>query len=201
MKYQEPKIRPIILAICKQFNLSEKDVVAFVKEQYPELTNKEACANCGASMAIYTFSLDTITALLLVGMGKIVADRINKHAPFTEANMVHLQTCLNKYYSVPSRSTQASKLGLIAKVLNEDGSHNNEAGWLITKRGFAFLRGDSVPRTVTSFRNEIVDRGEETTTLSEVHKEADVEYYNEFTYHKRDWVDIAGYTDGKQPII
>lgn len=118
-------------------------------------------------MAQYVFTLDVLDALLLMGMGKIVRSR-SRTMPFTDANKVHVQSQLNDYYSVASRTTQCSKLGLIAKVLHPDGSHNQKEGWLITRRGFQFLAGKPVPRKVQTFRNRIIERFEETTTFEQV---------------------------------
>jgi len=201
MKYEEPKIKPIVIAIAHEFGLNPIQVAAFVKRKFPQVLNKERCANCGASMAIYTFHLDALDGLLLIGMGKIVAENVKKGMSLEEANKVHVQSTLNRYYSVASRTTQCARLGLIQKVLTKEETHDQTAGWSITKRGFYFLNNLPVPENVDSFRNEVVGTGKEMITLSEIHKKADVEYYNEFTHHKRDWVDVSGYATGKQPLM
>lgn len=168
--YKKPHIGEFIAFIAQTYNLDEADVAVKLTKQFPELKKKETCANCGASMAEYIFTLDILDALLVFGMGKIVGRRA-KTMPFNAANRVHIQSELNKYYSVASRTTQCAKLGLIAKVTHRGGIHDRKAGWLITKRGFEFLAGKPVPKHVQTFRNHITDRFEETTTIAEVMKE------------------------------
>ena len=50
--------------------------------------------------------------------------------------------------------------------------------WFITRRGYAFLRGEEVPREVWIYRNKINEelRTDKTTTLTQVFK-ADVPYF------------------------
>lgn len=202
--YHRPRIGQFLKAICEQYSLDEDQVLAFVSSSFPELHDKTTCANCGASMAQYVFTLDVLDALLLMGMGKIVRERA-KTMPFSEANKVHVQKELNQYYSVASRTTQCSKLGLITKVLHPDGSHNQKAGWLITRRGFQFLAGKPVPRRVQTFRNKITERFDETTTFDQVLTDTssnDERVLNELTTHGKyqfndleTWA-IAGFDQG-----
>ena len=124
------------------------------------------------SMQEYTFSISRLDIDLLCNMAKIIHERLqNKIISFTDANKIHLQSEI-KNYAVVSRMTISSKLGLIAKVMikDKDGKmhHDRKAGWLITKRGFAFLKGEPVPRMVKIFRNEIQERYDDITTFKEV---------------------------------
>ena len=148
--------------------------------------DEEECPNCGASMAEYTVNLDRFDALLLIAIGKAVRRSIKKGVPFKEANKVHVQTLGDADYTTKSKTTQCSKLGLIAKVKGEGGKQV-PGMWLITSRGFSALRGDPVPKKVVVFRGKIQERTEETTTIAEV-----VE-----NYKPGEWVEIAGYAEGK----
>lgn len=163
--YKKGQIGKFVGAVCTQYKLNPDEVTEFLLFTFPELQNKEKCVNCKASMAIYEHRIDTLDALLLVGMGKIVDNRLKAHIPFTEANKVHVQSELNKYYSVPSRTSWCAKLGLVSKVLKKDGTQDQKAGWLITKRGFAFLAGKKVPAKVQTFRNQITERFEDMITI------------------------------------
>lgn len=160
----------MIRYIADQYNLDAGELRWALSMRFPSIDNQKRCPNCDASMQEYIFTLDCLDALLVYGMGQIVKDRVAKGKPLSEANAVHLQSELNNYYSVPSRSTQCSKLGLIAKVLHEDGSHNQNKGWLITERGFRFLRGDPVPKYVKVWRGQIEDRYADTVTITEAFK-------------------------------
>lgn len=202
--YRKPRIGVFVGFMCNQYGLDEGKVIADLRVNFPELFKKDTCANCGASMSEYIYTLDLLDSLLLFGMGKIVYERVAKGIPFTEANKIHLQSTLNTYYSVPSRSTQCSKLGLIAKVLRKDGTHDQKAGWCITKRGFEFLAGKRVPKRVQVFRNEITDRPEELTTCAEVmsqsiHKQGGVEYknYQKYNFSELETWAVAGFAQGK----
>lgn len=166
-QFKTGRIGKFVGAICHQYNLEPEEVSLFLKRTFPELTHKERCANCNASMSLYEHSIDSIDALLLFGMGKIVGKKA-KTMPFTKANAVHVQSELNKYYSVASRTSWCAKLGLVAKVKHKNGTHDQKAGWCITRRGFEFLAGKEVPKKVVTFRNEIVERFEDTTTFHEI---------------------------------
>lgn len=54
--------------------------------------------------------------------------------------------------------------------------------WLITRRGYKFLRGEEIPRYVWIFRNRIVEdkRTDETTNIRRVFKQ-DVPYFEAIT--------------------
>lgn len=170
MKYKSPKIKAIVEHICNTNNLSFEDVVKDLQKAYPELWVKERCANCDASMAMYEYKLDVVSLLLLQSMGRVLREKMLKGVEFTEANKIHIATEITNY-TVASHQTITSKLGLIAKVRNKDGSHNTKAGWCITRRGFDCLQDKPVPKTVVTFRNKIVERGLETTTMTQVYNE------------------------------
>lgn len=195
MKYFKPKIKKVIQYICEKNNLNEEDVINNILIQFPELTIKERCFNCEASMAMYEFNLDILDLLLLQGMGRIIRERMVKGVDFTTANQIHLQTELNDYYLVPSRSTQCAKLGLVAKVRHKDGSHNQKAGWCVTRRGFECLQDKPVPKSVVTFRNKIVERGTETTTMTEVYSQyKGKEYGEEIAKHSpNQWYNVDSY--------
>lgn len=202
-QYKPPQIGKFVSAVCDEYKLNTDEVAKFLLKKFPELSNKAKCANCNASMSQYEHSIDSIDALLLLGMGKIVGQRA-KTMPFTKANAVHVQSELNRYYSVASRTSWCSKLGLITKVKHKDGSHDQKAGWLITRRGFEFLAGKPVPRKVMTFRNEIVERFEGTITFGEILKGvtrtpegAELSKHGEYKFDKLEAWAIVGFAQGK----
>lgn len=131
------------------------------------LNDEKHCPNCGESMTEYIHKLDFFNALLLKHMGDIVKKRLNGGMYFNQANRVHVVS-QNFHDCIRHRTSQCRTLGLIAKVEKADGKHDREAGWLITKRGFAALRGEKIPAEVSVFRNKIEERTEKMTTLDEV---------------------------------
>ena len=185
--YNPGKIKPlvkIIASICKEIPgvMDDDDyLMAVVRHNVPELEDTEHCANCGASMLEYIFEFDCLDALLLVAMARQVRAQLEKQGKtpnFTEANAVRVQHLNTASYAMKSRTTQCSKLGLIAKFKGANGRHV-PGMWLITKRGWAALRGEQVPKSVRVWRGKIEERPDEMTTISQA-----------FQYH-RDKVEAA----------
>ena len=167
-KYKIGQISKFVKAICVDNNLDYNVVATKLLISFPELKNKKKCVNCNASMAIREHSIDVIDTLLLVGMHKVIFHKVSKGMPFFEANQVHVQQELGDYYSVKSRTSWCRELGLVAKVIQK-GKNTQKAGtWCITKRGFAYLTNQPVPKKVSTFRNKIYQRYPETTTIQEV---------------------------------
>ena len=174
-EHRAGKIWPIIKIAARKVQEDptilddEQRFKAFLVSSIPELKDKMHCANCGESMAIYTYSVSYADARLLCAMANCITKKTKNGMTFTEANKTHLPSEVNDYTLV-SRQTIASKLGLIAKVLKGGGdkTHDRKKGWSITTRGFDFLRGEPVPKSVKVFRSHIEERFEEKTTFREV---------------------------------
>lgn len=132
---------------------------------FPDLAIKERCPNCSASMMEYVFEFDCLDALMLLYMGMDVRHQVRKGVPFTDANRIRVQHLSNATYAMKSRTTQMSKLGLIAKLMS--GDKHAPGMWVITARGFAALRGERVPKRVRVWRGKIEEREADTTTLRE----------------------------------
>lgn len=191
-QYRGGRIGQFVSVLCEKYNLDPQEVKAVLFSAFPELKDKTKCANCGESMAIYSFSITSLDAMLLAQMGKTVFERIKGGMSFTEANKIHLTTAIRGTNS--SRQTISSKLGLITKAKRKDGSHDREAGWVITKRGFEFLAGKPVPAKVNVFRNQIQERFEEMTTIHEVTKHStDFISFKNVPYGELEHYAIAGY--------
>lgn len=141
----------------------------FAGMQWKSLHDKEHCPNCKASMVSYWFEFDMPNAAMLVAMSRIVRARLEKGIDFTEANQIHVQTMNTASYAMKSRTTQMAKLGLITKLLKN--KKHVSGYWLITRRGWEALANVPVPKKVESFRNTIIERDDEMTTIKEVFKE------------------------------
>lgn len=192
-QYRSGRIGEFVSVLCDKYNLDPQEVKAVLFSNFPELKDKTKCANCGESMAIYSYSLSVIDSMLVAQMGKMVFDKLNKGVNFTEANKIHIAKEI-KNYTLASHQTITSKFGLIAKVKRKDGTHDREAGWLITKRGFDFLAGKPVPARVNVFRNQIQERFEEMTTIHEITQHS-VEFrqFKDVPYKELEHYSIAGY--------
>lgn len=174
MRYHAQKLKPLIQMIA---SIVKKNPEALGNPEYliaclvntaPSLGQQDRCFNCDASMEEYTFQFDVLDALMLIGMANIVRENTKQWANlgFTECNKVHVPSMENVTYAMKSRTTQMSKLGLVAKVMMP-GNTQARGRWCITKRGWAALRGESVPKTVVSWHGKIEERPNELTTLQE----------------------------------
>ncbi len=212
--YHEPEVH-LDMALGHILGLEEGGRVFHeLLKMYPDLKNKEHCANCGASMLEYMFSFDILDAILLYAMAQRVKISMRKGDEFTKANAIHVPTISDISLAVRCRTTQCSKLGLIAKLKTEKGKHISGM-WVITSRGWAALAGRPVPRRVRVFRGEIQERfggdGEMITIKDafNVHRDmvqkmidARKEPKNDYRiytgeYNPSDWVEYAGVQEGK----
>lgn len=124
--------------------------------------NKTTCEHCGSVTSEYVFRFSVLDCRLLLTMAENVKHWMNEGLTFTEANKLHIPS-LPLTYTLSARTTIASKLGLIAKVM-ENGVHK-QGYWLVTARGWAALRGEPVPAAVHVFRRKITERTDEITTF------------------------------------
>jgi len=218
-RYNEGRIPSLIEAIVRIIKempdaLENRNyLMANLYRVFPALKDREFCANCRASMVEYVVQLDVIGALLLLQMAEEIENAsagIPQVMEFKDLNRVKVQHLKKASYAIKSKTTQISKLGLIAKVM-----HNKKqipGVWLITTRGWAGLRGEEIPISRIVWRNEIQERTEGTTTLAEVfkgHKDK-VQYaiannkepksnYLSFTvnYSPQNWVKYGELHEGK----
>ena len=173
------------------FNADGGYLRAIVAKKWKALNDKTCCPNCSASMQQYDTSFDYFDAKLLQAMGDVVNTKLAKGMDFTHANMVHIQKECKADYTMKSRQSKCRTLGLIAKVMKEDGKvHDQEAGWVITRRGWKLLSGGQIPKKVVVFRNEIIERFEEMTTMTEVMKA------KKDSFDPRDWYSVASLAKG-----
>lgn len=169
IEYHEGKIGAfvkVIVALVKknpQYLDNHEYLMTTILYNMPELKRKDTCPNCDASMKEYTYTFDAWDALLLIAMAKRVKANSAKGMSFTEANSVRVPD-LTVSHAVKCRTTQASKLGLVAEAKTASG-RRIQGQWLITRRGWCALRGDPVPKKVKVWRKRIEERFEETTTI------------------------------------
>ena len=206
------KIRPLVKIIANIIKTNPGAIdnldylMACLTVSIPKLKDETHCINCGAGMMEYVFKFSVLDGLLLLGMAKLVKER-SKTMSFTEANQIHLPTVIGLPYTLKSRQTINSKLGLIAK--KTEAGRQKHGTWVITSRGWSALRGEPIQASVKVFRGQILERNEETTTIQAVFdayrtkkKEQSMkgktsrEYYPVDSYDRDEWVHIAGYHQG-----
>lgn len=168
-EYAKGEIGKMVSVLAQEYGFDVHEAANMLKREFPALCKKDRCANCGSSMKMTEYKVDVLDARLLIEMGNIVRDRVASQWPFTLANKIKVQEIKTLTLAERCRTSQCRFLGLIAKVRDaKTGAHDQEAGWLITERGFAFLRNEEVPLRVLTWHNEIQDRFPERTTIAKV---------------------------------
>jgi hypothetical protein len=173
-KYNEGKIRPIISKIIDAIKANPGAstnpvyLESVLANNLPELYNPKVCANCGGSMVMYEYIFDFLDAILLLAMAKKVKENTAEAITFADANIVRVQQLPGLSLSIKCRTTIMSKLGLVSMCRAK--GQRIPGMWLITKRGWAAIRGEQIPKSVIVYHNVIQDRPEELTTLSEAFK-------------------------------
>lgn len=130
-----------------------------------ETNDDGTCPNCQACMWEYIYKLDVLHVLLLTAMARKVRERMEQGMDFTLANQVHVPS-LFVSHGTKCRTTQASKLGLVAKMKGK----GSKGVWAITQRGFKGLAGFQVPAMVKVFRNRIEERFDAMISFPEAKK-------------------------------
>jgi len=171
-QYNPGKVKPLIQIVANLVQqmpkLADRPdlLISRLEAEIPELKNKKKCANCDANMVENIYTFDILDAVLLMKMAGEVQLATIEGVDFTEANKIHVPT-LETSDAIRHRTTKASKLGLVAKYIDEKGKHK-DGMWVITRRGWAALRGEMIPRSVKVWRNQIIERVEDKTNIYQV---------------------------------
>lgn len=130
--------------------------------------DKKHCLNCKALMHQYTYTVNKTAARALMKYADAVGEEQSKGKTFTEANKLYLSGMHDRLTATETdQKTILRYHGLIAKVKVE-GKHKDSL-WAITRRGWAFLRGEPVQSSVTVWRGDIIERGDNVlVTIGEV---------------------------------
>lgn len=163
VEYHAPKI-DLLENLRLKFGDAGKEFYEELRAAYPSIGDPASCPNCDASMLEYVYSFDSLDAVLLFVMARSVRKYQAEGTEFSQANIVHVPNLSEVSLAVRCRTTQSSKLGLIAKYKVK--GKQVRGMWCITERGWAALRGEPVPRRVKVWRNQIEERFGETITLS-----------------------------------
>lgn len=115
------------------------------------------CSHCGNKISIYRHRPNTHHAKLL----KAMADHVKE----TGINKINFDA-LAGAFSIKSQRTKMRQHGLIAKY-KEDGKHVPNT-WLITTKGYDFLRGRPIPAIVIVYDNQVIGHGDDTITINDL---------------------------------
>lgn len=133
-----------------------------------EPTEVGKCQICDANVTKYKSTINIVMTNALIKISRAVYIKAQTTA-FTEANDIYVSRIPKTIELTHAEKTNLNFVrlhGLIAKV-TKDGKVQR-GRWLITKRGWAYLRGEAVPATLTHFRNRVISREDETITLLQV---------------------------------
>lgn len=210
-EYNQGKIKPLIKIIADilytdpDLYFDNKKLIAKIESEIPELKDKAHCANCGASMYQYVYNLNVIDVALIIGMAKAVRKAKMGAVGFTEANRVHCPT-LQVSDAVRHKTTRCAKLGLIAKYLKN--GKQVKGMWVITRRGFAALKGEEIPNGIIVWRGQTIERPDITTTFNQVrsryktkvekNKQSKDNYHSEvMNYDQNEWIGFDKLHEGE----
>ncbi len=127
------------------------------------------CEHCGAKIVNYRVGLTKGLAKALIKLR-----RLEVATGKTEIWLEHDDKG-TEYEMTQNERRNMSRLRFLGLARYTE-PHSGK--WFITRRGYAFLRGEEVPREVWIYRNKINEelRTDKTTTLTQVFK-ADVPYF------------------------
>lgn len=129
---------------------------------------KITCPHCGANMKEWKHSLTRGLVDILMKFGNTVS-RSGKN----DVHIKEMGFTVNQF----NNFQKLRYFGLVAKVRNDEDMHI-QGHWLITRRGWLFLKGDiAVHKSIKTFRNSITERSEEKVKIYEVLKDYSEEYY------------------------
>lgn len=134
------------------------DLVQMAKE------NGGHCTTCGKALNIYRYTINrTLVTFLRAAAGAVQSSGNNDFDAST----------LGLAYSVRTQSSKLRQHGLIARVKGKDGAQL-PSRWLITRKGWDFLRGEPVPAKVLVFENQVIGHDGGDITIMQVMGEANV---------------------------
>lgn len=141
--------------------MSEK-INSLIPNEVQVLESK--CPHCGASLKKYWHVLTPILVKALVKVRKAVYLKGENNIHLLKEMPGDTQLEIHEW----NNFTKLRFHGLVAKYKDADGKHLS-GRWLITKRGFAFLRGElEVPARVLTFRNRVVEHDPRMVKLRDV---------------------------------
>lgn len=117
--------------------------------------NNGRCPSCERVIKIYRYAINRTHANLI----KALADEVNK----TGNNNIDVQR-VQLAYSVRSQMAKMRLHGLVARVKGPDGKQIARR-WLITTKGWDFLKGKEVSKRVVVYNNQALGHDGGTTTI------------------------------------
>lgn len=129
--------------------------------------NGGRCTHCQHTIKIYEYPVNRVMVKFLRQMAEQTDNQQDRAVDVEKVSVIHHER------------TQITKLrihGLIAKVKDENGHHQARM-WLITHKGWQFLRGEPIPRKVVIYNNQVLGHTGGETTIKRI--DADSSQYEQ----------------------
>lgn len=124
--------------------------------------NGGKCTHCGHSINIYQYPINKVMVKFLRAMAKATDETGSREVDVEKVSVIHHER------------TQITKLrvhGLIAKVKDAKGKHKART-WIITTKGWDFLRGAPVARRVVIYNNQVIGHSGGDITIGRIDGDA-----------------------------
>lgn len=108
--------------------------------------NNGHCSRCSQTIKIYRYKINKVHATFLKAMAKKVSESGHNDVDISEIGLS---------YSTRSQVTKMRQHGLIARVKNDSGKQT-ASHWLITNKGWDFLKGKPIPQIVVVYNNQVL---------------------------------------------
>ena len=149
--------------------------------------NNGRCTRCHQTIKMYRYRINETHVQFIRAMAKAVKD--------TGVNDVDVST-IGIPYSTRTQSSKLRQHGLIARVKDERGVQVPRH-WLITKKGWGFLHGESIPSKVVIYDNQVMGHEGAPINIFQAAKEPYVAPKHEAVSLSE--AEASAYTDIRQP--
>lgn len=126
------------------------------------------CEHCGQTIQVYKYKVTPAMVYLLKDMARISREYINNGGTWPCC----VDTAdIDRPYGIKSQITKLRLHGLVDRDI-ENGKQVPRS-WIITHKGWSFLKGEPVMSKVIVYNNKVIGYGTDTCTLSQVTGRAD----------------------------
>lgn len=125
--------------------------------------NEGRCTHCHQTIKIYRYPISRTIKLVMKAIAKATTPETGR--------AVDVDRDISIEHSQRSQLSKMRQHGLIAQP--EDNGKKISRHWLITRKGWDFLRGEPVPAKVVVYNNQVLGHEGGTVSLSRVDREAD----------------------------
>jgi hypothetical protein len=128
-------------------------------DEITEISDRNGhCDKCGRVIKIYKYPANKQLATILKAMAEVYKQTEQSHINFEKIKLP---------YELLTQRTKMRLHGLIVRAIDEDGSMIANT-WVITTKGWGWLRGQAIPAKVVVFDNQVIGHDGGSITMAEV---------------------------------